>query len=79
MPSEIDKDKLKAEFGIHVRQLRLSKEYSLRKVQSQCSIDNSKLSKIESGKFDIQLSTIYDLARGLGVHPTELLTFKFDY
>jgi transcriptional regulator with XRE-family HTH domain len=33
------------------------------------------MSKIENGKWDIQLSTIFELAKGLGVEAKELLDF----
>jgi DNA-binding Xre family transcriptional regulator len=44
-----------------------------------CSIDESKISKIEHGKFDIKMSTIFELARGLEIHPKKLLDFEFDF
>src|SRR5882672_11897724 len=48
---------------------------SLLQVSYNCSIDESKISKIEHGKFNITLSTIVELAKGLEVHPSKL----FDY
>jgi hypothetical protein len=33
------------------------------------------MSKIENGKWDVQLSTIFELAKGLGVEAKELLDF----
>ncbi|WP_461790906.1 helix-turn-helix domain-containing protein [Pedobacter sp.] len=38
-------------------------------------INDSKISKIENGKFNIKLSTIIELAKGLGIEPKELLDF----
>ncbi|MCH5686649.1 helix-turn-helix domain-containing protein [Niabella sp. W65] len=43
-----------------------------------CSIDESKISKIEHGKFNIKLSTLFELARGLNVNPEKLLNFPFE-
>jgi transcriptional regulator with XRE-family HTH domain len=65
-------------FGQHLQDIRKSKELSLREVAEMCSLDNSNISKIEHGKFDIQLSTIIELARGLGVHPKQLLDYDFE-
>lgn len=72
-----DYSKIKTDFGEHVRKLRDSKKYSLRKVASQCDLDDSNISKIENGKFNVQLSTIIELAKGLEVHPSELLDYDF--
>lgn len=70
--------KIKADFGTHIRKLRDSKNYSLRKVASKCNLDNSNISKIENGKFNVQLSTIIELAKGLDEHPSKLLDYDFD-
>lgn len=72
-----DYSKIKANFGTHIRKLRDSKNYSLRKVAAQCDLDDSNISKIENGKFNVQLSTIIELAKGLEVHPSELLDYDF--
>lgn len=64
-------------FGEHLQSVRESKGLSLLKVSYACSIDESHISKIEQGKFNITLSTIIELAKGLGVHPSELLSYDF--
>jgi transcriptional regulator with XRE-family HTH domain len=64
---------LKKEFGIRVSRIRQNKGLSLRQVGYRCSLDNSKISKIEKGKINISLSTLADLAQGLDLHPSELL------
>ena len=55
--------------------LRSNKGLSLRPLASNCDIDDRKISKIENGKFNIMLSTIVELAKGLGVEPRELMDF----
>jgi transcriptional regulator with XRE-family HTH domain len=67
---------LKKEFGRTVLEIRRNKGMSLRQVGLCCCLDNSKISKIEKGKINISLSTLTDLARGLNVHPAELLKGK---
>lgn len=69
--------KLNIQFGEHLRSLRKEKGLSLRQMEELCDLDNSNISKIENGKFDIQLSTIVELAKGLNVHPRELLDYHF--
>lgn len=70
--------KMNARFGEHLKSVREGKGLSLRRLADLCNLDNSNISKIEHGKFDIQLSTIIELAKGLSVHPRELLDYDFE-
>jgi len=65
-------------FGDHVRKIRLEKGLTLRAVATRCDIDNSHISKIENGRLDIQISKLFQLAKGLGVQPKELLDFEIN-
>ena len=65
-------------FGEHLEKIRKAKKLSLRDVADMCSLDNSNISKIEKGKINITLGTIIELAKGLGVHPKELLDYDFE-
>lgn len=65
----------KKRFGKNLQKIRERKKLSLLEVSYRCSIDNSKISKIEHGRFDIRLSTILELSKGLDIHPRELLAF----
>jgi len=81
MATQTDKkvnSKMNVRFGEHLHAVRKEKGLSLREMAELCSLDNSNISKIEHGKFDIQLSTIVELAKGLGVHPRELLDYDFE-
>lgn len=66
---------LKKNFGAHLKKVRESKGYSLLDLDYRCELNESNISKIENGKFDIRLSTIFELAKGLGVEAKELLDF----
>jgi len=68
-----EKKILTNKFGTNVRRIRESKHLSLRQVAANCNLDNSKIAKIENGKFNISLSTIVELAHGLDIHPAHLL------
>ncbi|QIL42204.1 helix-turn-helix transcriptional regulator [Pedobacter sp. HDW13] len=68
--SEIQK-----KFGFHLKKIRNQKGLSLRAMARNCEIDDSNISKIENGKFDVQLTTIIELAKGLDIHPKDLLDF----
>lgn len=67
-----EKEILKKRFGATIQEIRKKKRLSLRQVAANCNLDNSKIAKIEDGRFNISLSTIVELARGLEVHPSKL-------
>lgn len=48
-------ESFKRQFGKNLQKIREKKKLSLLDVSYNCSIDNSKISKIEHGKFDIRL------------------------
>jgi transcriptional regulator with XRE-family HTH domain len=68
-----EKEIIKKKFGATIQQLRKSKQLTLRQVAAACQLDNSKIAKIEDGKFNVSLSTIIELSRGLNVRPSSLL------
>ncbi len=67
---------LKEKFGSRAKKLRESKGLSLLDVDFRCDLNESNISKIENGKVNLQLSTIFELAKGLDIEPKELLDFK---
>lgn len=70
-----DNSEIQTKFGFNLKKIRISKGLSLRALARNCDLDDSNISKIENGRFDIQLSTIIELAKGLGIEPKELLDF----
>jgi transcriptional regulator with XRE-family HTH domain len=74
MPKQTN-SKLQVEFGENLRRIRESKGLSLSQVSSKCDVDKSNIAKVESGQFNIQLTKIFELAKGLGVEAKELLDF----
>ena len=62
-------------FGENLKAIREGKEMSLLDVSYNCSLDDSHISKIEQGKFNVTLGTMLELAKGLGVYPSELLNY----
>lgn len=65
-------------FGQHLNKLRMQKKLSLRKMEANCDIDNSKIAKIEKGRVNVTVATLIELAKGLEIHPKELLDYNFD-
>lgn len=73
-----DYTRLKQQFGVHLQKIRLDKGLSLREVAQNCDLDDSNISKMEHGRFNVQISTIYELAKGLNLHPADLLKYEFE-
>ena len=66
---------IQQQFGANLKKLRERNGLSLRDLAALCELDDSKISKIENGRFNIQLSTIFELSKGLNLKPKELLDF----
>lgn len=77
MITPADKKVLKI-FGENLRRLRKEKGLSLREMSYACSIDNSKIAKIEKGMINITLTTLIQLASALEAQPSSLLIYEFE-
>lgn len=64
-----------AAFGNNLRSLRKSKGLSMEKLAQEAGIEYSQVSDIELGKINTTVSTIYLLAKALGVAPKDLFDF----
>lgn len=74
-----DKDKKRLKkFAANLRKIRKQKGLSVRELSTQCDVDYGKISKLENNKANLTLTTLIELAEGLGVHPKDLLTIDFD-
>ncbi len=71
-----DKNEFLHLFGKHLEYLRKRQGFSFRQLAQNCNLDYSDISKIEKGERNVQLSTILELAKGLGIHPKELFNFE---
>ncbi|MGB8191247.1 MAG: helix-turn-helix transcriptional regulator [Chitinophagaceae bacterium] len=65
-------------FGEQLAKVRGQKGLSLRQLSQRCNIGHDQISRIENGKANITLLTLFDLAEGLEVHPKKLLEFKLE-
>lgn len=74
-------NKLKFQYllGKRLKQLRKEKKMSLRSLSQNCDLDFSDIGKYEKGEVNIQLTTIYELAKGLEVHPKTLFDFDISF
>ena len=64
-------------FGSHLRKVRQIKGMTCEKLEEITDIDAKQISRLERGERSPTLTTIYFLAKGLGVHPSELLDFDY--
>lgn len=64
--------------GINLKKHRKLKGYSYRELAQLCDVDHSQISKIEKGQISLEVITLCDLAKGLGVHPKELLDIELE-
>lgn len=72
---QIGRPKL-AKFGSQSLVYAKVKNLSLRDVAARCNVDHANVSKIEQGKLNISLTTLVELAAGLGVPPKKFLDFE---
>ena len=75
MITPADKKVLK-NFGDNLRRLRKEKGLSIREMSYACSIDNSKIAKIEKGMINITFTTLLQLATALETHASALMEYE---
>lgn len=74
-----DKKRL-ARFRENLIRIRQEKGLSQRGLSYLCDVDHAKISKLESNEnTNLTLTTLFELARGLGVHPRELINYDLDF
>lgn len=74
MNEKRDKRRLEA-FGAKLKGIREKLGLSQDQVAANSDVTKGNLSMIESGKKDFTFTTLLEIAKGLNVHPKELLDF----
>lgn len=69
-------DKYIKAFGKHLKKLREAKQLPQEVLAIKCEIARSQIVRFEKGERSPTLSTIYALAKGLGVDPKKMLDFE---
>ncbi|HWB90655.1 MAG TPA: helix-turn-helix transcriptional regulator [Puia sp.] len=64
--------------GRRINELREERRLTIEALAMLTGLDPGDLAAMEAGKIDIQLTTIYRLARGLGITAGEFLNFPGD-
>lgn len=75
MVSDLDQGIL-IQFGKRLKFLRQSKNLTLRKMSLLCNVEYADIQRYESGKQNITLLSLAELAKALEVDPKELLEFN---
>ena len=60
-------------FGQRLTQLREERNISIPELAARTGLDVRHIGRIEAGEINILVSTVFKLAKGLGVSPGELL------
>ena len=62
--------------GVHIRQLRESKNLSQQDLADDCSIPKVQIGRIERAKINTTIRTLIKIANALEIEPKELLNFQ---
>ena len=74
-----DKKRL-AKFRQNLARIREEKGLSQRALSYLCDVGHAKISKLENDPdTNLNLTTLFELAKGLGIHPRELLDYDVDW
>lgn len=59
--------------GSRIREIRISKGFSQETLANDCEVDYSQINRMELGKVNFTISTLYKVAKVLGIDPKDLL------
>jgi len=62
-------------FGDNLARIKKAKKMSYRKIAASCDLEHSDIKRYVDGKINPTLLSLLDLAKGLGIHPKELLDY----
>jgi transcriptional regulator with XRE-family HTH domain len=65
-------------FGKHVKALRLKKKLSRESLAALSDIETMQVYRIETGRVNTTISTVFAIAKALDVPPKKLLDFRFE-
>lgn len=66
------------EFGKNLRKIRLSKKVSMQTLAYTINVEYSQISRIELGKINTSISTVYDIAEALDVPLNLFFDFEIE-
>ena len=66
-----DKKLIAKNIGVTLKKLRVDKDLSMQQLATLAEIEKSQIYRIENGKVDVRISTLYLLAEALKIEVTE--------
>jgi putative transcriptional regulator len=72
----VKKNELKKKIGLRIIQLREKKGWSQADLARACGKDRQAIEKLDNGKVNPTLWTLWEVAEGLGVNLVDLVNFK---
>ncbi|MBE9599849.1 helix-turn-helix domain-containing protein [Pedobacter sp. MC2016-24] len=78
MKEERDLSRL-IEIGGFLKKLRKEQKLSMDQLAARCDLTKSNISNIENGKKDFNFTTFLEYAKGLRLHPKQLLDADFSF
>lgn len=63
------------QFGKNLERIKHEKQLSYRKIAQNCNVEHSDIKRYVDGKINPTLLSLVEIAKGLGVHPKDLLDF----
>ena len=71
-----DKKELLLKFGINLRKLRESKDFTQAQLANELNVEISQISRIERGVINTSVTTLYSIASALKVNVSDLFEFE---
>lgn len=65
-------------FGKHLEELKKESKLSYRKIAERCDIEHADIKRYVDGKINPTLLSLFELAKGLGVNPKDLLDYDWN-
>ena len=75
---ERDRERLH-KIGVRVRKLREKRNLSQEQLAARCDVDRAKISKIENATANYTITTLIELAKGMGVQPKIFMDVDFEF
>ena len=70
----MEKKEFQKAVGRRIKAIRLGKEIPQQRLASECDFEKGNMARIESGRTNITIWTLYKIAAALEVEPHELLS-----
>ncbi|MFV0304714.1 MAG: helix-turn-helix domain-containing protein [Moheibacter sp.] len=71
-------DEFLRKFGLHIKSVRESKDYTQEKLALEMGVEISQISRIERGKINSSICTIKAIANSLNIPLKDLLDFEIE-